>query len=228
MSKKIIGWLGVTLVIFCMFFFSWYKFGMVYDFGDWARYEANRYLDELQWWTLFVPLFLVTTVRSISVNTQTLVRQKSRVIIFRQNVRRGIRDAGIFVFIVGVMGVIRVPAITMSSSQRNLFLGLWGLQLVTAFLSLMMMQILMMLIYNKVNKRWVALVITSVISVVLMSSTRLTITLPWQYYAIVSMIGDWPNVVIIMPYFMMGLWVIVIVGMYFIGESKAKGLQWYQ
>jgi len=45
MSKKNISWLGVTAIIFCIFFFTWYKFGMVYDFGDWSRYEASRYLD---------------------------------------------------------------------------------------------------------------------------------------------------------------------------------------
>jgi len=49
MSKKNISWLGVTAIIFCIFFFTWYKFGMVYDFGDWARYEASRYLDALVW-----------------------------------------------------------------------------------------------------------------------------------------------------------------------------------
>lgn len=228
MSKKIISWLGVTAIIFCIFFFTWYKFGMVYDFGDWSRYEASRYLDALVWWTLFVPLFLAITIKNITIDLQKLMRQKNRVAIFRKNVRQGIRDAIIFVIIIGVMGMIRVPVITMTTNQFNIFLLLWSLQLVTAFLSLTTMHILMMVIYNGTNKRWLALIVATLISIVVMATTSLTVPLPWQYYAIVSMIGEWPDVTIVIPYFMMGIWIFVIIGIYLIGESKAKWLQWYK
>jgi len=42
------------------------------------------------------------------------------------------------------------------------------------------------------------------------------------------MIGEWPDVTIVIPYFMMGIWIFVIIGIYLIGESKAKWLQWYK
>lgn len=226
--KLFLTWVIIMAVILLIFCFNWYKFGMVYDFRDWVRYEANRYLDGLIWWTLFVPSFLALAITNLSINPQSIIRQKSRVSIFRKNVVRGIRDAVIFVVITGVMGLLRLPFITMNGHELGTFLLLWLMQLVTAFISLTMMHIFMMFVYNYTNRRWLALLITSTISIILMASTRLTVELPWQYYAIITMIGDWPNMVVLIPYFMIIIWIVMIVGIYLIGESKAKWLTWYR
>lgn len=226
--KSLLIWMLVTVVIFLIFFLHWYKFGMVYDFKDWARYEASLYLGFLVWWTLFVPSFLALAMTNLSINPQNVIRQKSRVSIFRGNVVRGIRDAVIFVVITGVMGLLRLPFITMNRHELGTFLLLWLIQLVTAFISLTMMHIFMMFVYNYTNRRWLALLITSSISIILMASTRLPVELPWQYYAIITMIGDWPNMVVLIPYFMIIIWIVMILGIYLIGESKAKWLTWYR
>lgn len=225
--KYLLKWLGIAFVIGFIFIAAWYKFGRVFSFVDWAQYESSFYLEPLIWWGIFVPFFLVMSMTSLVNHNQIIIRQKSRQLIFRSRVIKGSKDALLFVGIIGIWGLVRLSAIQITTKELKTYMIVWGIQLILAVIALIFMYLIMLTLHNWLNRIWLAGLITSLLSIVFMSSDRLSIEFPWRYFYINGMLGNWPNTTIMLPYFMMILWIIMSIGVYLLGESKAKLLRWY-